>query len=69
MTGKSLTKDKLKCLPSIVNCMVYEDSTVESVELLCKQCIDQWMYLKESLKCAEGEIAKCQVYNLDQTCQ
>lgn len=55
-----LTDDKLKCLPVIANCGVYEISSQANSAMICKQCAPK--YYLEGGNCILGNLANCVFY-------
>lgn len=56
-TAYILTDDKLKCLPRIQNCAVYELSSQNNLFAVCKSCLPK--YYLEAAVCALGTISNC----------
>lgn len=66
-----LTTDFLRCLPSILNCAVYQSSNKTTTSLACQTCADGYFYNTGAASCDPGEITNCGRYqnNSASTCQ
>ena len=61
------TDDGLACLPELLNCIEYENSTKSDTILKCKNCDKNYYKNLEDI-CTSGNILNCEIYNNDESC-